>query len=530
MIATHLGALSNAAIADSVGELVSHSVPSRIRAQDDSVWGPEAAHEASIRLGWSVDPSPMSALIDQVESLRDDLRARGIARVVLCGMGGSSLAPEVIATRNGLPLTILDSTHPDQVHRALSGPLSEIAVVVASKSGTTVETATARAAFEQAFVDAGLAPTDHMVFVTDPGSPLDQEVTASGFRVFHADPMVGGRFSALTAFGLVPTTLAGADTETLLSQAAGVVSACAEDDEGNPAAVLGAALADPTRPYAVIVPDSSSLPGLGDWVEQLVAESTGKDGKGVLPVVVSGPDHPLVTNAPDDVLLIGVSATNTDVPGTHLTVTGSLGEQFVVWQWATAMAGFLLHINPFDQPDVESAKSAARSLLEQRPESAEPAFSESGIDVSCLHLDLDPSAGLAGVWQSVVERAGADGYIALHVYADREAQGPWETLATALSAQSSRPVTLGFGPRFLHSTGQFHKGGTPSGTFVQIEVAPTRSLDIPGYPFGFGELIDAQSAGDRNVLAARGLPVVTLRVSDQAALALLVGWRGSRDL
>jgi glucose-6-phosphate isomerase len=528
MISTHLNALSDTAIADAVSELVSHSVPSRIRAKDDSVWGPEAAHEASIRLGWTLDPSPMSTLVDEVAALRDDMRSRGITRVVLCGMGGSSLAPEVIATRNGLPLTILDSTHPDQVHRALSGNLAEMAVVVASKSGTTVETATARAAFEQAFADAGLAPTDHMVFVTDPGSPLDQEVTAAGFRVFHADPTVGGRFSALTAFGVVPTTLAGADTATLLSDAAGVVAVCGEDDATNPAAVLGAALADTSRPFAVIVPDSSTLPGLGDWVEQLVAESTGKDGKGVLPVVVSSPDHPSVTNAPEDVLLIGVSESDTDLPGAHLTVTGSLGEQFVVWQWATAMAGFLLHINPFDQPDVESAKSAARSLLEQRPESAEPTFTEAGVDVSSLHLDLDPTAGLAGVWDSVVERAGADGYIALHVYADREARGPWEELATALATHSARPVTLGFGPRFLHSTGQFHKGGTPSGTFVQIEVVPTRSLDIPGYPFGFAELIDAQSAGDRNVLASRGLPVVTLRVSDQAALGLLVGWVGSR--
>lgn len=529
MIHTHLQSLSDTSIADAVGRLVADNVPSRIQAKDDSVWGPEAAHEARIRLGWTADPSPMMALVNEVVALREDMRSRGISHVVLCGMGGSSLAPEVIATRNNLPLTILDSTHPDQVKRALTLPLPETVVVVASKSGTTVETATARAAFEKAFSDAGLSPTDHMVFVTDPGSPLDQEATAAGFRVFHADPTVGGRFSALTAFGLVPTTLAGADTATLISQAAGVVSACGDDDSANPAVVLGAALADPSRPFAVIVPDSSSLPGLGDWVEQLVAESTGKDGVGVLPVVVSDHNHPVVTAAPSDVLLIGVSDQATKVPGTHLTVTGSLGEQFVVWQWATAMAGYLLHINPFDQPDVESAKSAARSLLEQRPEPTDPLFTEAGVEVSSLHLDCDPAAGVAGVWRSVVDRAGTDGYIALHVYADREAEGPWDELATALAAASHRPVTLGFGPRFLHSTGQFHKGGTPSGTFVQIEVVPTHSVSIPGYPFGFAELIDAQSAGDRLVLATRGLPVVTLRVTDSAAVRLLSGWVESRD-
>jgi glucose-6-phosphate isomerase len=529
MIHTHLHTPTDLPLADAVGELLAHRVPSRIRAQDDTVWGPEAAHEASIRLGWTVNPAPMLALVEEVTALRADMHARGITQVVLCGMGGSSLAPEVIATRNGLPLVILDSTHPDQVQRAVTKPLEHTVIVVASKSGTTVETATARATFEQAFVDAGLSPIDHMVFVTDPGSPLDQEVSAAGFRVFHADPTVGGRFSALTAFGIVPSTLAGADTATLVRQAAGIVQACGEDDAANPAVVLGAALANPDRPFAVVVPDSSSLPGLGDWVEQLVAESTGKEGKGVLPVVVSDASHPLVVDAPRDVLLIGVSETQTQVPGTHLTITGTLGEQFVVWQWATAMAGFLLHINPFDQPDVESAKAAARSLLEQRPEPAQSSFTESAIDVSSLHLDLDPSAGLAGVWRSVVDRAGADGYIALHVYADREAEGPWEELATALASQSHRPVTLGFGPRFLHSTGQFHKGGTPSGTFVQIEVEPTQSLAIPGYPFGFAQLIDAQAAGDRQVLATRGLPVVTLRVTDNQAVRLLAGWVGVRD-
>jgi glucose-6-phosphate isomerase len=516
-------------MSDRIAQLTSERVPSRIAARDDSVWGPEAAHEASIRLGWTADPSPMEKLIDQLVSLRDDMRSRGINHVVLCGMGGSSLAPEVIATRNEFPLTILDSTHPDQVHKALSKDLATTAVVVASKSGTTVETSTARAVFEQAFTAAGLSPADHMVFVTDPGSPLDQEATASGFPVFHADPTVGGRFSALTAFGLVPTTLAGADTATLIRDASPVVSACTRDEADNPAVVLAAALADVSTPFAVIVPDSSSLPGLGDWIEQLVAESTGKDGTGVLPIVVPDATHPSVTDAPDDVLLIGVSETGAQVQGAHLTVTGSLGEQFVVWQWATAMAGYLLHINPFDQPDVESAKSAARSLLEARPELGEPVFSEAGIDVSSVHLDLDPVPGLAGVWRSVVERAGSDGYIALHVYADREADGPWEELASALAAESHRPVTLGYGPRFLHSTGQFHKGGSPVGTFVQIEVAPTQSVAIPGYPFGFAELIDAQSAGDRHVLATRGLPVVTLRVSDHAALGLLIGWVGTGD-
>jgi glucose-6-phosphate isomerase len=468
----------------------------------------------------------MHDLIGEVIELRETLRGQGITRVVLCGMGGSSLAPEVIATRAGLPLTILDSTHPDQVTRAVNGPLHETVVVVASKSGTTVETAAARAAFEKAFSDAGLPATTHMVFVTDPGSPLWEEATSAGYRVFVADPTVGGRFSVLTAFGLVPSTLAGADTTALVEEASGVVEACGVDAADNPAVLLAAALADPQRPFAVIVPDGVSLPGVGDWVEQLVAESTGKEGKGVLPVVVRDSDHPTVNQAPPDVLLVGVSASKEHVAGSHLTVSGSLGEQFVVWQWATAMAGFLLHINPFDQPDVESAKAAARSLLSERPEPAEVLFSEAGSDVSTLHLDLDPAEGLVGMWQAVVDRAGTDGYIALHIYADRESGHDFEGVARALARESKRPVTLGFGPRFLHSTGQFHKGGTPSGTFVQVEVPASTTLPIPGFPFDFGQLIDAQSAGDRHVLASRGLAVVTCRVSDPAALSVLLGGVG----
>jgi glucose-6-phosphate isomerase len=185
------------------------------------------------------------------------------------------------------------------------------------------------------------------------------------------------------------------------------------------------------------------------------------------------------------------------------------------------MAGYLLHINPFDQPDVESAKAAAKSLLTERPDAAVPVFSVTGVSVSGLNLDVDNGRGLEGVWDAVVQRAHPDGYLALHVYADREAGVNWESLRRALVGRSARPVTLGFGPRFLHSTGQFHKGGTPSGVFIQVEVTSTRRLDIPGYPFDFSQLIDAQSAGDRQVLAARGLPVVTLRVDGERALDAL---------
>lgn len=515
-------ATDNPGFSGRIRRLVTGGIASGIAAKDATLWGPDATPEASIRLGWTDDAATMADFVGELVQFREDLQQRGIDRVVLCGMGGSSLAPEVIATRSGFPLTILDSTHPDQVKKALETDLAKTLVVVSSKSGTTVETATARAAFAEAFTAAGLEPTGHMVIVTDPGSPLHREAEEAGYRVFVADPTVGGRFSALTAFGLVPSALAGMDVSPLLSDASAARQAMVDDSDTNPAIVLAAAMANPDAPYLAIVPDSSSLAGLGDWVEQLVAESTGKDGKGALPVVLSGQDDPLLASRPGDVVFIGVTAGSEPIPGCHHTVSGSLGEQFVVWQWATAMAGYLLGLNPFDQPDVESAKSAARNLLTARPEAQSSDFRDRGVEVSSHNATVFPDQGLDGVWQSVVEWAGSDGYIALHIYADREADVDWWSVRDSLCEASKRPVTLGFGPRFLHSTGQFHKGGIPRGVFVQIEVQPTADVAIPGFPYSFGQLIDAQSAGDRHVLASRGAPVVNLRVSDAAGVRALV--------
>jgi glucose-6-phosphate isomerase len=508
--------------------LATAQIASGLSAKDSTLWGPEATAEASIRLGWTDDASGVVDLVETLSHFRNELEARGVSRVVLCGMGGSSLAPEVIATRQGLPLTILDSTHPDQVNKALATDLASTVVVVSSKSGTTVETATARVAFEDAYRQAGLDPIGHIVIVTDPDSPLHQEAVEGGYRVFLSDPTVGGRFSALTAFGLVPTALVGADVSTLVREASGAREVMTHNTAENPAILLASAMSDPAKPFLAIVPDGTTLPGFGDWVEQLVAESTGKDGVGVLPVVVSGANDPLLRARPKDVVFVGVTGGGDAVPGCDFTVSGLLGEQFVVWQWATAMAGFLLDINPFDQPDVESAKSAARSLLTNRPEPSLPDFTEAGVEVSALQAHLFPDDGLSGVWRSVGEWAGSDGYIALHVYADRETDIDWWGARDKLCESTSRPVTLGFGPRFLHSTGQFHKGGTPCGVFVQIEVSPTLDVEIPGYPFSFGQLIAAQAAGDRQVLADRGRPVVTLRVSDEAGLIALLASVESR--
>src|SRR5690606_29802024 len=243
---------------------------------------------ASQRLGWVEAVALSRPRVGEIVALRDGLRAAGVRRVVLAGMGGSSLAPEVIAQTSGVPLTILDSTAPDQVLSALDDELAETVLVVSSKSGSTIETDAQRRTFEAAFRDIGIDPIGRIVVVTDPGSPLDVSAREAGYRVFNADPNVGGRYSALTAFGLVPSGLAGVDIDELLDEAEATLLQVAIDQADNPALRLGAAIAatQPRRDKLGLVTDGTHILGLPDWIEQLVAESTGKNGTGVLPVVL----------------------------------------------------------------------------------------------------------------------------------------------------------------------------------------------------------------------------------------------------
>ena len=500
------------AVQEGIRTLVDHKIPSGVAARNPDLWGPDASSEASIRLGWTTHPNEMAPLLDEVESLRDSFRAQGVSRVILCGMGGSSLAPEVMAKRESIALEIVDSTHPDQIARSLNSDLSDAVVVVASKSGTTVETATARAAFSAAFTEAGMDPRERVVIVTDPQSPLHVEASGAGHRVFLADPEVGGRFSALTAFGLVPTTLAGVNTRRVLEEASSVWEALQTDSEENPSVLLGAALSDPLRDIAVLIADEEALPGLGDWVEQLVAESTGKDAKGVLPVV-AGTEAPEVSLQLDDVVTVSLSPGG---PATDVTLSAPLGAQFLLWEYATAHTGVLLELNPFDQPDVESAKVAARGLLEKKPEDTAP-DSVVGSYSFWLSPGLpDAVSSVEDAWSAVEKAMGPSSYLALQLYCDRLAHEDTETIRAAIVKRLGRPVTLGFGPRFLHSTGQFHKGGTPDGVFVQVISQAHASIDIPGYPFDFETLMNAQAAGDRNVLISRGRPVLTVGVPSEA--------------
>ncbi|GAB4098890.1 glucose-6-phosphate isomerase [Sinomonas halotolerans] len=511
---------ARAAVEAHAAALADDAVASRIFAKDHTLWGTEAEEESAKRLGWVEAATVSQPLVADILTLRDELRGEGIDRIVLCGMGGSSLAPEVITATAGVPLVVLDSTDPEQVRAALDERLEATAIVVSSKSGSTAETDSQRRAFEAAFTAAGIDATRRIIIVTDPGSPLDAASREAGYRaVFNADPTVGGRYSALTAFGLVPSGLAGVDIQALLDEAEEAAELLREDSADNIGLQLGAALGgtSPLRDKIVIVEDGSGIAGFADWAEQLIAESTGKIGRGVLPVVASV-DSPEVSSGADDVLVVRLVSADADPQvGAHeVAVGGGLAAQMLLWEFATAVAGRLLGINPFDQPDVEAAKVAARGLLDARPEPTPAVFTEGSVEVRGGEW-LDGAATVTEAVRAVLGELGEDGYVSVQAYLDRLAFGELEQVRDALAAATGRPATFGWGPRFLHSTGQYHKGGPAVGVFLQITADADEDVDIPGRPFTFGELIAAQAAGDAQVLAEHGRPVLRLHLTDRRA-------------
>ncbi len=516
----HATGAASQALEQHLPALVNDRIATRIFAKDHTLWGPDAESESAVRLGWVEAASVSQALVGSILELRDALRAEGVTRIVLCGMGGSSLAPEVIAGTAGVELTVLDSTDPDQVSAALADRLAQTAIVVSSKSGSTLETDSQRRIFEQAFNEAGLDAKNRIIIVTDPGSPLDKASREAGYRaVFNADPNVGGRYSALTAFGLVPSGLAGVDIQAFLDEAEEAAEILNEDAPENIGLRLGAVLGgtNPLRNKVVIAEDGSGIAGFADWAEQLIAESTGKLGTGVLPVV-AGPASPEVTGGADDVLAVRLVAADADVElrENEAAIAGGLATQMMVWEFATAVAGRLLGINPFDQPDVEAAKVAARGLLDAQPEPTPAAFVDGAIEVRGGEW-LGDTATAAEAVKALLGQLEADSYLSVQAYFDRIAFASLEAVRDDLAAVSGRPATFGWGPRFLHSTGQFHKGGPAIGVFLQVTAASSTDVAIPERPFTFGELISAQAAGDAQVLEGHGRPVLRLHLTDRAA-------------
>lgn len=534
----HVGFRDESAYVAAVRGLVDDKVASRLAARDHTLWGSAAEDEAAKRLGWVGLSRSSRDLISDIAELEVELREQELFRVVLCGMGGSSLAPEVICQSDEVDLVVLDSSDPDFVRSAIEQRLDETVVIVSSKSGGTVETDSQRRAFEKAFTDAGIDPAGRIVVVTDPGSPLEKSARDAGYRVFLADPEVGGRYSALTAFGLVPSGLAGANVAELLDEAEAIRPALEADSVDNPALRLGALLGVANLAGAdklVLTGVGAPYAGFGDWAEQLVAESTGKDGKGILPVVVGSLDSPNFTPSTPDEVLVAFGPGHAEradrirpASGWGATVDAPLGAQLLLWEYATAIAGRLIGINPFDQPDVESAKAAARQMLDGGASTPEPAFTDGPVAVFVSEGWLpDGVSTVTAAVAALLDRVdGEQGYVAVQAYLDRHRDARLAEVRDALAVRTGRPVTFGWGPRFLHSTGQYHKGGPATGVYLQVTGQPEADLGVPDRPFTFHEFITAQAVGDGQVLAAKGRPVLRLHLSSPSDLGAVLGALG----
>lgn len=491
----------------------------RLWEKDPTLWFDPPRDEISNRLGWLdlIEGRRLSA----IAALRDELAEEGVTDLVLLGMGGSSLAPEVFqATFGNAPgrpaLTVLDSTHPDAVAAvtAATNPATTI-YIVASKSGTTLETLSFFRWF-WAIAAAELAdPGRRFVAITDAGSSLEELAGERSFRaVFHAPPDVGGRYSALTEFGLVPAGAIGVDLDTQIAGAAAAAAQCGPGRpvEQNPGLVLGAALGELAlagRDKVTFLPhpDLAAFPA---WIEQLIAESTGKEDTGIVPIVAD----PVPIAGDDRVFLRltlggeGPSAPpGTPVIEVDLADVADLGGAMLIFEIAIAAAGAVLGIHPFDQPDVQLAKELARKAMEGE------AF---GAGADPIRVD---DVALPGTLRAHLDGVTPGDYVGIHAYLAPTAasRAALTRIRTNVAKATGAATTLDFGPRFLHSTGQLHKGGPDSGVFIQIVDDPFPDRSIAETDYTFGRLIAAQAAGDRAALEQRGRRVVSITLGDRGS-------------
>jgi glucose-6-phosphate isomerase len=438
----------------------------RIWARDATVW---TGADEDRWLGWLDEPKRIQQRLDEIQSFGEEARAR-FTTFVLLGMGGSSLAPEVLkGTFEARNLHVLDTTHPAMIrHAEESLDLDKTLFIVSSKSGGTLETLSHLSYFWEK-----TQRPESFVAITDPGSGLEQLANTRGFRVFTGEPTIGGRYSALSPFGVVPAALMGIDLEQLLENAERMADACRSDE--NPGLELGARLADGWREGRDKLAINPNPGGFGLWAEQLIAESSGKQGKGLVPAPDEGPEGPDRQSAAvelDDRYLIGA--------------------EFFRWEFAVAVVGAAMRINPFDQPDVQAAKDKTKEVLDS---GADPALEPEG-SVDELLAGAEPPS-----------------YVAIQAFIDPIRERELAPLIER-ARRTGCVVTPGLGPRYLHSTGQLHKGGPPTGRFIQVVDDTGDEIPIPGQDFGFGRLIRAQAEGDFRSLRERGRPIVRVRLED----------------
>jgi transaldolase/glucose-6-phosphate isomerase len=496
-------------------DLKVNEIISRIWNLDHTVWKPDST-EITNRLGWLRIAEVMKSAVPQIKAFVDLVRSDGYLNVLLLGMGGSSLAPEVFRKTFGfkdgyLDLAALDSTDPGAVwFHAEQLDYSKTLFIVATKSGATVETLSFFKYFYNQVADelgenhAGM----HFTAITDPGSQLVSIAQKYRFRdTFLNDPNIGGRYSALSYFGLIPAALIGVDINRLLDSA--VEMASQDELAANLGAILGVLAQEKRDKITFLI--STPIQSMGDWLEQLIAESTGKEGKGILPIVNEPLGKP--ENYGDDRLFINIKfkADTSLEPGLEALKDAGhpvveiaindiydLGGQFFLWEFATAIAGYFLKINPFDQPNVESAKILARKMVDT--------YKENGMlpEITATHIKPE-------LLQEFLEQSKPGDYISLQAYIQptKEAKSLLQELRFRLNSQYKLATTLGFGPRYLHSTGQLHKGDSGNGLFIQFTSDPELDLWIPDEAgklkssITFGTLKLAQALGDGEALMSR---------------------------
>lgn len=544
----------NLGVQEKINTLNEINFSNRMAAKDPSLWTDDPIGQAEIkkRMDWLEAPYQGLEEIDEYTKLTDELLAEGFTDAVLIGMGGSSLAPEVFShilgkPGTGLQLTIMDSTDPQQIASVVENTAERRTVyIVASKSGTTGEINALFDFFWKRTADTGIAePGKQFIAITDPKTALAELAEARGFRrLFEANPNVGGRNSAITAFGLVPAAIIGADLSGLLNHAIFTAEPCSADQpvEANPGIVLGTILAVATlagKNKVTLISDGKWV-SFGDWLEQLIAESSGKDGQGILPV----------TNEPEyradeyskDRLFVYINTNNGKtefakslINAGHPCVTINimhdieLAGQFYLWEIAVATACSLLRVNSFDQPDVQDAKLRTLAGLEAYKKNGmlpefKPTIEINRIQVlSGLPDGVEKAASLMDLITSCIEAKGNTEFIAINAFIpkNQENENILQQLRKKIGSAWHKPVTVGFGPRYLHSTGQFHKGGPNTGLFIMITAQRNEDLDIPNLGVSFGVMQRAQAIGDYLALKAKGREVLWLDLNQPDVKILL---------